>query len=106
MTKNAKGPRRTPKLVECPLCSGQGKIGAPRNGGGGESIWLVRPFSLRLDLGERSTAWCPFCEVDFPGRVRPNEAAAFMLRFGDSQWITRIDYNEFMREIGAMRKRP
>lgn len=105
MTKNAKGPRRTPKLVECPLCSGQGKIGAPRNAKGGESLWLIRPFSRRLDLGDRSTAWCPFCEVDHPGRARPYEAAAFILRFGDTQWITRIDYNEFVSEIGAARIR-
>jgi len=92
-------------LVECPLCSGQGKIGAPRNGFGGESIWLVRPFSLRLDLDDRSTAWCPFCEVDRPGLVRADEASAFILRFGNTQLITRIDYNEFMSEIGAVRIR-
>jgi hypothetical protein len=105
MTKNAKGPRRTPKLVQCPLCSGQARIGAPRNGAGVESLWLIRPFSLRLDLDARNTTWCPFCEVNHPGRVRPNEAAAFILRFGDTQWITRIDFAQFMREIGAMRKR-
>jgi hypothetical protein len=86
------------------MCKGQGGIDVPRNAHGGESIWLVRPFALR-DIPSRDAIWCPFCEVDHPGLARADEVAAFILRFGDAQWITHIDFNEFMGDLGAARNR-
>lgn len=94
-----------PKLVKCPLCGGTGTIAIPFDGSKfGVSRWWIIPHN-GISNTRRITQRCPFCEIGNSGRVRADVAAAFTLIFGEAQWITCIDFNEFMLEIGAMRER-